>query len=659
MFRDRLKKDLDKLSPSNRVKEEILKQIYEDKPKKGYNIRFASVIAAALAVVIALGVIIDGREIVPVPQLPEKQVSTVKTKHKSGKNIETIYKHIKKLSKTTNYEDWICYYAGNSYSDTLMEDSGVSSTRKASKDPGDSIVTQTTSKDKDFSQTNTREQNVDEEDIIKTDGDYIYRISYYDELFVFKADGEKTEKINHLDLLDIFPEFTKQKRADFWASGMYLYNDKLILITGTYEKFKTDECDCKKCKKNYDDFTTINIFDVKNPKNIKLEKTLKQQGYYDSSRIIGDVLYLNSTMYIDYYDNIKRREKFKYIPTFIEDSNIEYQKDKNICLSNDLDETSYNVFVSYDLKTQKRIDDKSVFGAASIGYVSLNNVYFTEEIYGNHDKTQITKFSLVGGKIENKKECLILGSINDTFSLDENGKYLRLVATQNQYSDNSYNSLIILDENLKEVSSIEKLAKGERIYSARFMGDYAYFVTFKETDPLFCADLSDPKNPKILSELKIPGFSDYLHPFGENKLFGFGQSANEKGRVNGVKLSMFDISDKENITEEANEILKKAYSSANYDYKAIVVSQERNLIAFSTENDSSELDSGYYIYSYDEKKGFAKEFFFRSWQKGTIGDYITLYDNLRGLYIDDYFYISCDEELIVVDLNNFKVVKTL
>ncbi|MBQ4155488.1 MAG: beta-propeller domain-containing protein [Clostridia bacterium] len=652
MFKERLKKDLDNLSPSNRVKEEILKQIYEDKPKKVYNIRFASVIAAALAVVIALGIITTGREIVPVPQLPENEsiVETVKTEHKNGNNIETIYKHIKKLSKTTNYEDWICYYAGDA---KAMEDSGVSSTKKS---PSESVVTQTTSKDKDFSQTNTREQNVDEEDIIKTDGDYIYRMSYSDELYIFKADGEKTEKINHLDLVDLFPEFTEQKRADFYAQGMYLHNDKLILIAETYEKFKTDECDCKKCKKNYDSFSTINIFDVKNPKNIKLEKTLKQQGYYDSSRIIGDVLYLNSTMYIDYYDNIKRREKFKYIPSFIEDSNIEYQKDENICLSNDLDETSYNVFVSYDLKTQKRIDDKSIFGSASIGYVSQNNIYFTEEIYGNHDKTQITKFSLVGGKIENKKECLILGSINDTFSLDENGKYLRLVATQNRYSDNSYNSLIILDENLKEVSSIEKLAKGERIYSARFMGDYAYFVTFRETDPLFCADLSDPKNPKILSELKIPGFSDYLHPFGENRLFGFGQSANEKGRVNGVKLSMFDISNKENITEEANEILKKAYSSANYNYKAIVISQERNLICFAT---GKKDESKYYIYAYDKANGFYEKFCLNVSNHIKTNDYWYYYDNLRGLYIDDYFYVSCNEELIVVDLNNFKVVKTL
>ena len=183
MFKDKLKKDLDKLSPSANVKAEIFNKIQQDKPKKVYNFKFASAIAAMLAIVIALGVIIDGRKTVPVQTLEnESIVETVKTKHKSGKNIETIYKHIKELEETTLFEDWICYYSSDG--ETAIADGVVSSTQKS---PGESVVTQTTSKDKDFSQTNTREQNVDEEDIIKTDGDYIYRMSYSDELYIFNC----------------------------------------------------------------------------------------------------------------------------------------------------------------------------------------------------------------------------------------------------------------------------------------------------------------------------------------------------------------------------------------------------------------------------------------------------------------------------------------
>ena len=92
--------------------------------------------------------------------------------------------------------------------------------------------------------------------------------------------------------------------------------------------------------------------------------------------------------------------------------------------------------------------------------------------------------------------------------------------------------------------TIENLAKNERIYSARFMGDTGYFVTFRETDPLFSVDLSDPDNPKIIGTLKIPGFSEYLHPYGDGLLLGIGEEVDEKGvESNQVKLSMFDISD--------------------------------------------------------------------------------------------------------------------
>lgn len=644
MFKDKLKKDLDNLNPSNRVKEEILKQIYENKPKKIYSIRFASAIAACLAIVIAIGIVIDGRKIEPIP---EKQTSSAKTK--STNNIKKIYEYIK--------EQNVLYEGVDDLPIVDCDGSNISATRKysATEKMKDAIITKTTSSTKDYYTTNTRELNVDEEDVIKTNGDYIYRLTQDEELFVYKADGEKTELINQLDLFDLFPEFYEIKKFDFWAQGIYLYGEKLIIISQTDEQFKTDSCNCEKCQTNEECFTVVSVFDVKNPEDIKLVKTLKQQGSYDNSRIIGNVLYINSNMHIDVYQEIKKREKFKYVPSFIEDQKQEYQKDENILLADNFEDNSYTIFASYDLNELKRIDDKSIFGDAQIGYVSNNNVYFTEEIYSKHTKTQITKFSLEKGKINNKKSCIILGSINDTFSMDENGEYLRLVATQNQFSNNSYNSLIILDENLKEVSSIEKLAKGERIYSARFMGDYAYFVTFKETDPLFCADLSNPQEPKILSKLKIPGFSDYLHPFDENKLFGFGKSATKKGRVTGVKLSMFDITDKTDITEEATEKIEKTNSSANDNYKAIVISKERNLIGFSITNKE---EIKYCLYGYDEENGFYEKLSLDVSKHIKRNDWFRL-DTLRGLYIDDYFYISCNDKLIIVDLNNFKVVKTI
>ena len=117
------------------------------------------------------------------------------------------------------------------------------------------------------------------------------------------------------------------------------------------------------------------------------------------------------------------------------------------------------------------------------------------------------------GKLNGVAKTRVNGYLNDSFSIDEYNGYLRLVTTVDRT-----NAVYVLDEKLEETGKIENLAKDERIYSARFMGDIGYFVTYRETDPLFSVDLSDPANPKIIGELKIPGFSEYLHPYGDLSL---------------------------------------------------------------------------------------------------------------------------------------------
>ena len=128
-------------------------------------------------------------------------------------------------------------------------------------------------------------------------------------------------------------------------------------------------------------------------------------------------------------------------------------------------------------------------------------------------------------------------------------------------SGNSTNSLLVLDENLKVIGEIEDLAPGEQIYSARFLGDTGYFVTFRNMDPLFSVDLTNPKKPKILGELKITGFSEYLHPYDDNLLLGIGREISpDKGNFKGLKLSMFDISNPKNVTE-IQKIVEKSYEN--------------------------------------------------------------------------------------------------
>lgn len=142
------------------------------------------------------------------------------------------------------------------------------------------------------------------------------------------------------------------------------------------------------------------------------------------------------------------------------------------------------------------------------------------------------------------------------------------------------NNVYVLDGYLNIVGKLEDLAHGESIYSARFLGDKAYMVTFRQTDPLFVIDLSSPDSPKILGYLKIPGVSDYLHPYDEDHVIGVGRDATDEGRMKGMKLSLFDVSDVANPKELSKYIIgdQGTYSEALSDHKAFLFSREKNLL---------------------------------------------------------------------------------
>ena len=172
--------------------------------------------------------------------------------------------------------------------------------------------------------------------------------------------------------------------------------------------------------------------------------------------------------------------------------------------------------------------------------------------------TEIAKFHYKDGRITGVAAGSVKGYLNDSFSLNEYDGTLRVVSTYYDEMWEEWNALYILDEKLQQLSAIEDLAQGETIRSARFFGTTGYFVTFRQTDPLFSVDLSDPENPKVLGELKISGFSSYLHFYGENLLLGIGYEADENtGSTTGLKLSMFDISDPADLLVEIQKSLRK------------------------------------------------------------------------------------------------------
>jgi len=205
------------------------------------------------------------------------------------------------------------------------------------------------------------------------------------------------------------------------------------------------------------------------------------------------------------------------------------------------------------------------------------------------EKTVIHKIAINKGDLKYMASGEVIGSVLNQFSMDENNGYFRIATTKNRswssFIDDeereSYSNLYVLDENMKTVGKVEELAKGERIYSVRFMQNRAYLVTFKQTDPLFVIDLADQTNPKVMGELKVPGFSSYLHPYDNQTLIGLGKEADEDGRVTGgVKLSLFDVSDIASPKEIDKYVMgdRNSNSIAISEHKAFLFSKDKNLL---------------------------------------------------------------------------------
>lgn len=218
--------------------------------------------------------------------------------------------------------------------------------------------------------------------------------------------------------------------------------------------------------------------------------------------------------------------------------------------------------------------------------------------------------------------------MNDSFSIDEYNGNLRIVATIDGATETT-NAVYVLNNKLEIIGQITDLAEGETIYSARFMEDTGYFVTFRQTDPLFSVDLSDPENPEIIGTLKIPGFSEYLHFYGDNLLLGIGMDADEEsGTTNGMKISMFDISDPKDVKEIHKYTMKESYySDVFYDYRAVLIDHNKNMIGFSAYGNQEM----YYIFQYDKTNGFNLEM-----QEEVNGN---SWMTARGIYINDRLYI--------------------
>ncbi len=294
------------------------------------------------------------------------------------------------------------------------------------------------------------------------------------------------------------------------------------------------------------------------------------------------------------------------------------------------------------------------------------------------ESTVISKIPLANDNLEPSFQGQVPGTILNQFSIDEYQGNLRLATTKNnnwkrRFPDmkaESENNIYILDEELNPLSHIEGLAKDERIYSARFMQDKIYIVTFKQVDPLFVIDASNPKSLKVLGELKIPGFSNYLHPYNENTLIGFGKDTyvdeNDNVRIKGLKLSLFDVTNpikpKEIDTYLAGG--PSSYSEVLNDHKALLFSKDKNLLVLPVSlrspdyNDWENSFNGALVFNMEDKKFDLKGRIDHgqgenNWQ-GFRSNQVK-----RSLYIEDELYTFSDSNLKVNDIESLDLIKDI
>lgn len=550
--------------------------------------------------------------------------------------------------------------------------------------------------EQDYYDTNSQVDQVAEADIVKTDGVYIYscyqqRDYITNAVAIAKADNGKLSACSVISAEQIASDISCD---DFIIQEMYILNNKLILLcdgrqpsqqalANSADEDIIGEMASIACGVSYYNATYILTYDVSNPDQPKLLASLVQDGSYNTSRLTNGYLYTFSEKYA--YHPVDYEEYNMYVPHIDEQP----LRCEDIFLPECPESSSYQVMTGISIaQPDQFISSKAVLSGGGTYYVSSENIYFAQYSWFSKGtpQTEILKFHYSEGSIQPEGSVKIDGYLLNQFSMDEYEGYLRIavtipptynniiygkavddVATTSE-SNLQTNALYIMNSDMDIVGYIDNLAPDERIYSVRFMGETGYFVTYRETDPLFSVDLSDPEHPQIMDALKIPGFSNYLHFYSDDLLFGLGEEIDPStGMFVGAKLSMFDISDPYNITELDKTVIPDVYySTAQYNHKSLMIDPERNLIGFYTEcynNRNYEYKEAYVIYSYTLEEGFQEEFTCilsddLIFSQGAT-EYGMNFYNIRGLYIDDYFYLVDGNRFSSYSLDTYEHIEGL
>ena len=556
------------------------------------------------------------------------------------------------------------------------------------------------SSEKEHSTTNIQVENVDEADITKTDGDYIYSMS-----------NNKVIITNVKDPANIKIESKIICSNGFIPEDMILYGNKLAVISSNY---------------NYEKDTMVTIYNISDKANAKIEEQYTLYSEYYTSRCINGELFVICS-------GALREEKDKIVTYYTENN-----EDKEIGLDNikyiKNEKSRYQTIISsINLDRMENVKVKAYLFNVENAYVSENNIYLLNSQYTGQKKdfikdikvlmtkgvsgyrnykeydwdysydiyTKIYKFKInEDGNLEYKNKTQLKGETINQFSLDEYQNNLRIALESDDGS-----RIVVLDEKLNTLGETEDLSEGENMYSTRFIGNKAYMVTYKNTDPLYVIDLSNPRKPKALGKLEIPGYSTYLHPYDENHLIGIGMETKEEinrnsfgkvisasTQVVGMKMALFDVSDVNNPIQISQTVIgdSRTTSAILTNHKALLFSKEKELLAIPVNKYSSdfELDvdedddissvidsyknydkdyiaEGYLVYKINLDEGLKLKGIIEHEKNEKKSNYkYSTYSNygsklLRGLWIENNLFTVSEDMMKVNNLDDLSLISEL
>ncbi len=579
----------------------------------------------------------------------------------------------------------------------------------------------------DFSTTNIQEQGVDEADIVKNDGKYLYVLA-----------GE------NLVIMDAYPaenaEILSETEIEGRAQSIFLDENLLVVFSSVNnEELHWPEYSILP-QPRYVQATQAQVYDISNKQKPKLLETIKITGSFREARMIDGEVYVITTQNptfepfpimprietssdsfttrIGYFDNSENNYQYTTVTKFNSDGSQVQGESFLTGYSNTIYMSENALYIAYQKNSPWRQEQRKQFFDVVVPVLprdlqreitAIQNSRITEEMqwerisevleeyvsdlsekeqeqFSEEIQDAVAKYEReqaqerektiihkIGLDLEHQAQGEVSGDLLNQFSLSENENYLRLATTTNIWTQNErlqHNNVYILDEKLDITGSIEGIAEDERIYSTRFIGDRLYMVTFKQIDPFFVIDLADPANPEVLGELKIPGWSDYLHPYDENHIIGIGKTTeeNEWGGISagGVKLSLFNVENVSNPIEVDNVVVGSRGSDSEVlrDHKALLFDKDKELLVLpirETQGNYRNVWQGAYVFQVNEE-GFE--------ERDRIAHYTGERENYwswwgstsavrRALYMDDTLYTISLEKVRMHDLNTLESINTI